>query len=707
MKKSKAKQAAPIQRFSWQKVARLLYIALPAFAFLLYSNTNRFGYNGDDDAVTRGNRHVQQGVKGIGEIFTTGYYDGFAHSDRSSNDRLYRPLPLASFAIEKQLWGNSPETGHLINVILYSAACLLLYMLLIKLLSPAPAIISICITLLFIAHPVHTEVVANIKSRDEILCLFFLLLSLITLVNYARAYHFAWLAAMVLSLALSLLSKENAIAFLGLAPLTIFFTQKHFNKKVWLSAMPAIAAVAAAYLFARSFALGEIANRELDIMDNSLVAANSASEIFATNFVILWKYLQLLFVPTMLSWDYSYNQIPIANWSSPVAWLSLLIHGGLLTYALFNIKNKSWIAYGIFFYFIALSISSNFIIKIASTMAERFLFIPSIGFCIAAVLVAEKMIRKIPCPALKTALSLILISCVAAGFSYKTVTQNKVWSSPLSLMEHGAKASPNSARAHLFLGHEYMDMAAKNSSELKKVMDVKKAIGAYKKSLEIYPEYGGALNSIGRAYFFLGDMDSAIYFFRKVSATDKEFVKAGYNLGDAWFSKGQSDSALHYFRRVTPDDAAYGLACNSIGFIYAQMNLADEALASMKIVPPGDPAFGKACNNIGKIYLNQELPDSAMKYFLSVPEDDDAFGNARNNAGNIYFEMNDMENALSMFEKVKPKHGMDYRDALFFSGRVYFAQGNDKAIVCFQNAIVVDPKFTPAYEALSRIQGAK
>lgn len=707
MKKYKSKQAAPVQRFRWQKLARLLYITLPAFAFLLYSNTLRFGYNGDDDAVTRGNRHVQQGIKGIGKIFTTGYYDGFAYSDRSSNDRLYRPLPLASFAIEKQLWGNNPETGHALNVILYSAACLLLFAFLTYLLPSVNSILTASISLLFIAHPVHTEVVANIKSRDEILCLLFLLVSLMTLVKFIHTRHLAWLAAMIFSFALSLLSKENAIAFLGLAPLTIFFTQQHYNKKIWLTAMPAIAAVAAAYLFARSFALGEITNRELDIMDNSLLAAGSVSEIFATNFAILWKYLQLLFFPVTLSWDYSYNQIPIANWSNPVAWLSLFIHGGLLIYALLNIKNKSRIAYAILFYLITLSVSSNFIIKIASTMAERFLFIPSIGFCIAVTLVAEKMLRKVPYPALKTALSLILISCVAAGFSHKTVTQNKVWSSPLLLMEHGAKTSPNSARAHLFLGHEYMGMAVKNSSELKKVMDVKKAVGAYKRSLEIFPEYGGALNSIGRAYFFLGDMDSAIYYFRQVAPSDKQYVKACYNLGDAWFSKGQNDSALHYFRKVTPDDAAYGLACNSTGFIYAQMNLADEALAYMKKIPPGDPAFGKACNNIGKIYINQSLPDSALKYFLSVPEDDDAFGNASNNAGNIYFERNDLNGAVSMFKKVKPRHDTDYRDALFFTGRAYFAQGDERAIGYFQNAIAVDPKFTPAYEALRRIQGAK
>ena len=111
------------------------YALLPAFAFLLYSNTLNYGYNGDDDAVTKGNRYVQQGINGIGKILTTAYYDGFIYKERFSNDQLYRPLSLIHFAFEKEFSADNPKVGHWFNVVYYSLACLLLFLFLSNILS--------------------------------------------------------------------------------------------------------------------------------------------------------------------------------------------------------------------------------------------------------------------------------------------------------------------------------------------------------------------------------------------------------------------------------------------------------------------------------------------------------------------------------------------------------------------------------------------
>lgn len=681
-------------------------VVIPLFAFFLYAESLRFGYNGDDDAVTRGNSSVQEGISGIGKIFTTGYYDGFRYSEKASRDKLYRPFPLVHFAVEHEIWGNNPAVGHTINVAYYAVCCLLLFFLLNILLARhtwVPALI----TLLFAAHPVHTEVVANIKSRDEILCLMFCLLTLLAILKYAHTRSIPFLVATTCAYALALLSKENAVTLLALTPLVLFYSGRALDKKLWMATLLPLAAVTIVYISVRGYILGTLVNRELDIIDNSLLAATSFTEMLATNFVILWEYLRLLFFPHPLSWDYSYNQIPLSGFSNPVAIFSLLLHALLLVYALFSLRRKNWVAFGILFYFITLSVSSNLVVRIASTLAERFLFLPSIGFCVAVVISAETVLKKISHSALRNTLAVILFSLLLAAYSYKTIRHSAVWRDPLSLLQAGVIASPNSARAHLFLGHEYMAASLQKSDRIKQTMDMRKAINCYLRSAEIAPAYGGALNSLGSAYHALGMPDSALFFLRKISKQDKEFPKTCYNLGDVWFSLRNADSALHYFLKVPPDDISYGLACNSIGFIYARQNRTDDAIARLKQVRPANPSFGKACNNIGKLYLNLSQPDSALHYFLLVPETDNAIANARLNAGNIYLQKKSYRDALALFQKINFGDGTLYRDAQFLSGKVFFEQGNaDAALVALQKAVAFDPSFKPAYEALTTLHEA-
>ena len=105
-----------------------------------------------------------QGFAGIKNIFTSDVWHF-----QNLNLGYYRPLSLVSFAVEQQLFPNNPHVSHFVNVLLYSLTAFLLYFLLLKIFNRKHPLFSLVVTLLFIAHPLHTEVVANIKSRDEIL----------------------------------------------------------------------------------------------------------------------------------------------------------------------------------------------------------------------------------------------------------------------------------------------------------------------------------------------------------------------------------------------------------------------------------------------------------------------------------------------------------------------------------------------------------
>src|SRR5256885_1682485 len=161
----------PVSTFDFEKWFPWIAAAI---SLLLYLNTITHGYVLDDDTVIQKNSIVTKGIKAIPEIMTTPYRKGAWERQES----LYRPLSLIVFATEWQLAPKHPFLGHLVNILLYALTIFLLYKLLRRWLRQKHPLIVLAITLLFAVHPLHTEVVANIKSLDEILCLLFGILSM-------------------------------------------------------------------------------------------------------------------------------------------------------------------------------------------------------------------------------------------------------------------------------------------------------------------------------------------------------------------------------------------------------------------------------------------------------------------------------------------------------------------------------------------------
>ena len=139
------------------------------------------GFVLDDNLVLTNHKHVQDGIGGIPEILTTNY----AHGHLDFNDGLYRPLSLVTFAIEKSLFDLSPSASHLIQALLYGLLLLVLGRFLQRIMGERSWSVFWVLTL-FAVHPIHTEVVANLKSRDEIMALLFFLLAAIAFVRYLK-----------------------------------------------------------------------------------------------------------------------------------------------------------------------------------------------------------------------------------------------------------------------------------------------------------------------------------------------------------------------------------------------------------------------------------------------------------------------------------------------------------------------------------------
>lgn len=211
-------------------------ISIVLFIVLIYSNSLRNGYNMDDELVTNNHRLTSKGISAIPEIFTSSYYAddmGYAYE--------YRPLVLSSYAIEHSVFGEHPFVSHFFNLLFYLVACLLLYRTLALVFSDKAQPVILAITLLFAAHPAHTEVVSSIKNRDEILGLIFSLLALNTAFQSVLKQNLWYILLSGACFFLALISKVTFIPFFVIIPLAvILFTRASFARVLVLALIYAI-----------------------------------------------------------------------------------------------------------------------------------------------------------------------------------------------------------------------------------------------------------------------------------------------------------------------------------------------------------------------------------------------------------------------------------------------------------------------------------
>jgi protein O-mannosyl-transferase len=504
-----------IPRFDWSK-HRFPLLIVAVLAFALYASSLSFGYVLDDTMVIEKNQFVQKGFSGIGDIFRFESFRGYFGEQKQllEGDR-YRPFSLATFAAEVGLFGKGNTfLGHFLNLLLYALTALLLYRVLLFMFPNETDDFSqnsdtngqatnlksgiwnvkfgipFLATALFIAHPLHVEVVANIKGRDEILALLGELSALYFTFKYIHDNQSKYLIASFVSILIALLSKESAITFLAIVPLTAhFFTKATTGEKIKIT-VPVIAATGV-YLMMRVNAIGYLLDSKVvtDLMNNPFYGMTTGDRL-ATIFYTLLLYLKLHIFPHPLTHDYYPFQIPKMTWADWQALLGLGAHIGLVAVILRGWKNKTVWAYAAAFYLITLSIVSNIVVSVGTFMNERFVYHASIAFCIAmAYLLTRKFVPKM---ATVSVAALLII-----GFSVRTLMRVPDWKSGTTLNASAMVNSPNSARANCFYGvsiweDKYMKLPKDATNEQKNAL-LNEMKPYFDKSLRILPNYGSAL----------------------------------------------------------------------------------------------------------------------------------------------------------------------------------------------------------------------
>lgn len=604
---------------------------------ILYLQTITFDYTQDDAIVINENMFTTQGVKGIPGIFGNDTFFGYFKDEaklRLVAGGRYRPLTPAMFAIEYAFVGAKPWLSHLMNAVCYGFLCWILFgftrALLSQRMNASNAIQAAALTaIIFAIHPIHTEAVANIKGRDEIVAAMGALLGLWLMIRSVEEKNPTPLriGAAVAFLA-GLLAKENVITILAVAPVTLWWYKKTPAVK-WASTLWPIVVACVAFILIRGAVTGlspgeppkELMNNPFLKIENNNYVPFSAAEKSATIVYTMGKYVQLLFVPYPQTHDYYPRHIEIQNWSKPYVLISFLAWLFFLFLVIKGWKARTWLAYGIIFYVCTMSITANIVFPIGTNMSERFAFLPSVGFALIAGVGFSNLLNSERRNMWKPVL--IGVMCI---LTVMTVVRSRVWINNHILFTTDIHTSKRSAKLLNAVGGDLVTQSQTEKDPVKKMQMLKDAQGYLKQALEIHPNYKLSYLLIGNSAFYLKDYEQAVDMFRHVLKLDSDFQEGKRNLGVALrdWGKQQGEESHNLAGAITLLEEAVQYLPNDfetyhlLGVAHGQNGDTQEAIDNFKKEIELAPKNASGYYNLGIAYQHAGDEINAQKSFAQA-----------------------------------------------------------------------------------------
>ncbi|MFN6039614.1 MAG: glycosyltransferase family 39 protein, partial [Bacteroidota bacterium] len=460
---------------------------------------------------------------------------------------------------EYDFWSKGSSVRHAINVLLYVILVLLIYHVLSCFFFKDKKDMVFFAVLFFAVHPLHAEVVANIKSRDEILSLLMIFSTLFFTVKYVHTPKIKYLFYVGVFMLLALLSKEYALllfliipaliyvyyheiidlkspllwAMLAAVGLSSFLLIKFFNSGK-LIAVPVFFFFLGVFLINKDslptvkvvFALGsslliylalrfsatthdvEIASFKNDILANPYQFATPTQEL-ASKIAVWLKYIFLLFVPNPLVCDYSFKSIPYSDFQSVKVWLSILIFLGLAFFTAFTTLNRNKLSMAFMLalgFFIPVM---NIFIDIGATMGERLFFHASIGFCLLVSSLVVSILSYINNQRFKVIIFSTLVIFILFGFGTLTVKRNGEWKNNKTLFLADVEKVPANINILTGAGTSCYELSILPNNKNRRKEFSLMANNYYNKGIKIFPKHYPLYMNKAVNLISMGELDSS------------------------------------------------------------------------------------------------------------------------------------------------------------------------------------------------------
>ena len=675
---------------------KIHYLIIIALALLCYANTLTLHFALDDRMVILESKYtIKGGWESVKAIFTEDTFTGYFGSDHAivAGGR-YRPMSQLTYMIEFQLFGKDirerigdlddyynlhngdheayfydtplPFVCHLMNLLYFILLCLILYEVLARIFPQYEGkkwyqSLAFLAVLLFTVHPIHTEAVANVKGRDEIFAMLGALVSLWCSLQYVDSRKWYWLVLSLIAFTFGIFSKENAITFLAVVPLALYYLKSDNKRPIdYLITLIPILIGSVFFLIVRAKVLGSMMQPDMtsNILNNPYVHSTRAQQI-ATTLVTWGIYLRLLFFPHPLTHDYYPRQIAITDFSNPLVWLILAGCIALVGYSIWKLKKKTVPAFGILYFIITFSITSNLLFNVGTFMNERFVFVASAGFTLLVGWWLYLLATSQPPVLRKTAVGITGVICLLFGI--KTFTRNFAWMDDFTLFLTDVKTSENSIKCNISAGGSCLQIWKKSHKE----RDKRDAYKYLEKALKLDDHALNAYLLLSELAYLDENPELALQAARNANLIDPENPQAKNLLEMAGNSmkaheldpvnkllnEGRVDEAWREVNKILekePDNiVAKNVRGNVLGRGYGRL---DDAIKVFEEIVAENPEFSSSWENMGICYAIKKDFANAERCLLRALELSPDNDNIRLNLYYMYKDKGDEASA----EKYKP-----------------------------------------------------
>lgn len=627
---------------------------LPLIIFisvLLYINSlsNAFVY---DDVYIITENYLIKSLGNLPKLFQKDYL-------LLSGELSYRPIVTLSYFIDYAIWQINPLGYHLTNVLLHTVNVFLFYCLIKSICKKHT--VSIFATLLYLSHPILTETVNAVCYREDILASLFFLLAFTCFIKIRfpisekgtslKQTNTRFIPYYILSCAsycLALFSKEMAITLpILLALFDLLYALGNKRKTLttspkliwigrWIPFYGGYIVVTGFYLFVRFI-----------VFKNTFKTISVSPSNATTMTKVVASYVKLLFIPLNLNADYV---VPYTKGYGLSFILSaLFIVSACILIVQLSRRDKLLTFFNLWFFITLLPVLG--IIPIGNIMAERYLYLPIIGFCGTTGCIFANYLP------LRKYMAIILVG-ILLSMQIGVIYRNGVWRDDVTLWHHTYNREPKSARA---------------------------------------------CSNLGNAYFKNNQYEDAIQMYKKSLTFPYSYPFIHYNLGATYEKIGLVDKAIEEYKASLSPHSDNTLAFNNLGTLYDKQGLYDMAIEAYKQALTNNPYFPLTHNNLGNTYERIGNSEKAEMEYTEALKIDNNYADAHNNLGAVYLKKGVLDNAIDELKKATQSKP-DHLDAHYNLGIAYTAKGlYDEAIQEFNLAIQYNPNDFAAYRELGML----
>ncbi|XP_046922808.1 protein O-mannosyl-transferase TMTC1 isoform X2 [Lynx rufus] len=688
---------------------------------LCYGRSLQGEFVHDDVWAIVNNPDVRPGAPLRWGIFTNDFW-GKGMAENTSH-KSYRPLCVLTFKLNVFLTGMNPFYFHAVNVILHCLVTLVLMYTCDKAVFRNRRL-AFATALLFAVHPIHTEAVAGIVGRADVLaCLLFLLAFL----SYNRSVDQRHVGEcfpptvspffLLLSLLLgtcAMLVKETGITVFGVCLVYDLFSLSHKQEKSsngvihqrspQQPASPPPASLppqphrenGKQHRFPHRGAWGGCHSPSPPEPKSSGFPVSPGAMWsmmrFLTYSYLLAFNVWLLLAPVTLCYDWQVGSIPLVEtiWDTRnLATILLAVVMTLLSLhclAAFKRLEHKEVLVGLLFLVFPFIPASNLFFRVGFVVAERVLYMPSMGYCILFVHGLSKLCTWLNrCGATTLTVSTVLLLLL---FSWKTVKQNEIWLSRESLFRSGVQTLPHNAKVHYNYANFLKDQGRN-----------REAIYHYRTALRLYPRHASALNNLGT---LTRDTAEAKIYYQRALQLNPQHNRALFNLGNLLKSQEKKEEAITLLKDSIKYGPEFADAYSSLASLLAEQERFKEAEEIYQAGIKNCPDSSDLHNNYGVFLVDTGSPEKAVAHYQQAITLSPSHHVAMVNLGRLYRSLG--ENSLAEEWYKRALQVSRKAEILSPLGALYYNTGRyEEALQIYREAAALQPSQRELRLALAQV----